>query len=134
MQFTGTIELRGLDEALTAILQTACQTAIEEGETIYRERVTERYLSEGRLNGTPWLPRKPRNGRLQNRPLLVSTGRLRASFLDPGSPDAIRQEITDEAGRPALLIGSNVPYASAHQWGTRNLPARTILTAEVLAG
>jgi len=132
---TATIELRGFDEATQQVLEEVAQLALEVGAEQVRARLRERFLSEGRAYGEPWLPRKSGRERLPHRPLLFSSGRLRASFLEPHDPEHIEIiDATSDPQRPTLTFGSSVPYAPFHQWGTRHMPARTILTAEVLRG
>lgn len=127
-------ELRGLDEALAACLHAATQEAINLGKEILTRNLTAQFLSEGLFSGAPWLPRHAWERTLPRRPLLFSTGRLRASFLDENSPDHVQVYEEDHYGRPTLLFGSRVPYAPHHQWGTTHLPPRAILTETVLRG
>jgi phage gpG-like protein len=130
-----TLELRGFDEAIQEALRAAAQQALEIAAAQARERLRQRFASEGKLYGPGWLPRKSGNERLPHRPLLFSTGRLSNSFTERNDPEhlEILQEGTDPT-RPTLLFGSCVPYAAFHQWGTTRMPARPILTAEVLGG
>jgi phage gpG-like protein len=135
IDFTATLEFRGFDAAVTATLAAAGREALQLATRQVTGRIRDRLLSEGRLYGPGWLPRQARRERLPHRPLLFSTGRLRASFLEPGHPEHV--EIIDadtDPTRPAVLLGSAVPYAAFHQWGAGNTPARSILTAEVLRG
>jgi phage gpG-like protein len=134
VKLSATVQLRGLDSALSATLRAASQEALLRAEQEIRSRLRERYLSEGRLYGPTRLPRKTRNQSLSSQPLLVRTGRLRDSFLSAQSPDAVRELDITNPDRPALTFGSRVPYARFHQWGTRRLLARPILTEEVLGG
>jgi phage gpG-like protein len=134
MPFTHSIEVRGLDEALAAALEGATAEALQKEALQIRERIGERFASEGQMWGDLWLPRQARERILPRRPLLFHTGRLRASLVDPDDPEHV-EIIEQTAGeRPTLLLGTRVPYAVAHQWGTANLPARPILTPEVLRG
>ncbi len=74
------------------------------------------------------LPRKSRSAQLSSAPLLFRTGRLHRSLTEPG-PEHI-----EELSEGQLLFGTRVPYAAGHQWGTVHLPARPVLTAEMLGG
>jgi len=130
------LELRGFNEAINEALQEANRQALQLAAAQIRDRLRQRFESEGRLFGMPWIPRKSGNERLPRRPLLFSTGRLKRSFIDPHDPEHLEiiEEGTDPT-RPTLLLGSTVPYAAFHQRGTsRGLPARPILTAEILSG
>lgn len=73
--------------------------------------------------GTQWAPlsieydrRRRKRGRTR---VLVDTGRLRNTIFGEA-------EVVDSAGGPALrlTVFSPVPYARAHQYGTRIMPAR----------
>ncbi len=96
-----------------------------------RVLIAEQFASEGRAGGTPWPPRV--GARLaspwraqQAAPLLVRTGALRDSLIDPSAPEHV-EEIDDLS----LTLGTRVPYALFHQLGARRMPARPII---VLSG
>ena len=125
MHLTLTTELTGFDQAWSSAV---AQGAAELGAQL-RSAVADQFLTEGRAYGTPWLPRKARQRHLSNRPLLFRSGRLLGSLLDADDPEHI-----EEIEGDTFHFGSAVPYAAAHQWGTRNLPARPILTPEMLRG
>ena len=113
------LELRGFDEAIREALQEANRQALQLAAEQIRDRIRRRFASEGRLFGTPWIPRKSGNERLPRRPILFSSGRLQRSFIDPQDTEHLEiiEEGTDPT-RPTLLLGSTVPYAAFHQWGT----------------
>ena len=125
------ITLTGFDEAAAQALAACFAAAIRNAVESVRERLRARFASEGQLFGAPWRPAaKP-----QSWPLLQKTRRLRESFLDPHHPEHV--EVTDEGTenqQPGILFGSSVPYAAYHQFGTSRMPARTILTPELLGG
>ena len=131
LDFTATLEVTGLDEAVAASIQALTQEALTEAAAELRHRLVLQFESEGSAYGARWLPRKARDKDLPHRPLLFRTGRLKRSFTDPESPDH-REQIETEADRPSLLFASRVLYATFHQWGTRRMPARPILTPEIL--
>lgn len=129
--FTATLALTGLDEAVAASIQALTQEALAEAAAELRHRLVLQFESEGSAYGAPWLPRKASHKNLPHRPLLFRTGRLKRSFTDRDSPDHVEQLETD-TDRPTLLFASPVLYATFHQWGTRRMPARPILTEEIL--
>jgi phage gpG-like protein len=131
LDLNATLELTGLEEAVTASIQRLTQQALTEAAAELRHRLLLQFESEGSAYGARWLPRKARDKNLPHRPLLFRTGRLKSSFTDRDSPDHV-EELETEADRPILLFASRVLYASAHQWGTRRTPARPILTPEIL--
>jgi phage gpG-like protein len=53
-------------------------------------------------------------------PILKRSGRLADSITKPDSSDAI----TEIINKKTLVLGSKVPYGSAHQFGTKVLPQR----------
>jgi len=131
LPFTATVELTGLDEAVAASIQALTEQALTEAATEIRHRLVLQFESEGSAYGARWLPRKARDKSLPHRPILFRTGRLKRSFTDQDSPDHIEQ-LETEADRPTLILASRVLYATFHQWGTRRMPARPILTEEML--
>jgi len=133
LPFTATVQLTGLDEALTAAIRATTEQALTEAAAELRQRLLLQFESEGSAYGEPWLPRKARDKNLPRRPLLFQTGRLKHSITDRDSPDHIEEPETG-ADRPTLLFASRVLYATFHQRGTRRMPARPILTPEILSG
>ena len=129
LPFTATVQLTGLDEALTAAIRATTEQALTEAAAELRQRLLLQFESEGSAYGEPWLPRKARDKNLPRRPLLFQTGRLKRSLTDRDSPDHI-----EESQNGTLLFGSRLPYATFHQRGTTRLPARPILTPEILSG
>lgn len=106
--------------------------ALEQVADDFREMVAEQFATEGRAEGTPWAPRKSspvgatrrvaRLGRGTASPLLIRTGALRDSFTRRGASGSI-----EKIDGQALSIGSRLPYAIFHQFGTRRMPARPII-------
>ncbi len=132
LEFAAALEFTGLEEALAASIQAVTQEALTEAAAELRHRLLLQFESEGAAYAPqPWLPRKARDKPLPRRPLLFRTGRLKRSFTDRDSPDHV-EEVETEAHRPTLLFASRVLYATFHQRGTRHLPARPILTPEIL--
>jgi len=89
------------------------------GLYMYRETVRQ-FDSEGARAGTPWPPlsertlqsrRQGRNKKHSDK-ILSDTGRLRASITGPSAPKAIYR-----LNENSLRLGTNVEYASAHQYG-----------------
>jgi phage gpG-like protein len=123
LELTATIELTGFTEAWRELLNLETQRISEE----LRQRIREQFLTEGAAYGQHWLERKRETRSSQGKPLLFRTGRLQRSFQQEG-PDHI-----EESDGTTLTFGSRVPYAIFHQIGTRNMPARPILTPELLS-
>jgi phage gpG-like protein len=122
IELTAEIEFTGFTEAWKEIQALEIQRISQE----LRRRVQEQFLTEGQAYGQHWLERKRETRGSKNRPILFQTGRLRQSFLE--GPEHI-----EEAEGTALTFGSRVPYAIFHQLGTRRMPARPILTPELLS-
>jgi len=53
-------------------------------------------------------------------PILRLNGFLERSITDPADKASINLIIN----KKTLILGSKIPYASAHQFGTKNMPAR----------
>lgn len=82
------------------------------------------FSTKGSLAGG-WAPLSPDYGlwkrsNMPGRPMMVSTGRLKASVT---SRDRLVQSMTGTSMR----IGSDVHYAEFHQSGTRNMPRRKVV-------
>jgi phage gpG-like protein len=122
LELTATIEFAGFTEAWRELLNLEIHRISEE----LRRRIREQFLTQGEAYGQHWLERKRETRGSQGKPILFRTGRLKQSFLE--GPEHI-----EETHDTALLFGSRVPYAIFHQLGTRNMPARPILTAELLS-
>ena len=118
-----------IEAAFRYTLQQASEAALRDAGQTMRRNVALQFLTEGRAYATPWLPRKARGNDLSYRPLLFRTGRLLGSLTDPDDPEHIEHVSDGE-----LLFGTRVPYAAAHQRGTRHLPARPLLTPAMLGG
>ncbi|MBZ5516844.1 MAG: phage virion morphogenesis protein [Acidobacteriia bacterium] len=94
----------------------------------FRAMLAEQFASEGRAEGTPWPPRarrggpRSRPGQAQGLPLLVRTGALRDSLVEAEAPGHV-----EEFDATSLTLGTRVPYAMFHQFGTRYMPARPII-------
>src|SRR5438309_2149439 len=55
--------------------------------------------------------------------ILVDEGTLEESLVDPSSAWGYARQVDDTS----LAVGTNVPYAEFHQFGTINMPARRIM-------
>lgn len=114
-----------LDNALAAILEETTAAALSAKADRLRAALTLQFATEGRAFFTPWAPRKhfdPFRG------ILVSTGRLRDSLTMLGG-----EHLEEISAEPAsLLFGTRVPYAAPLHYGTPTMPARPILSPEVL--
>jgi phage gpG-like protein len=122
LELTATIEFDGFTEAWRELLNLEIHRISEE----LRRRIRDQFQTEGAAYGDHWLERKGETRSSKNRPILFRTGRLKQSFLE--GPEHI-----EESDGTALLFGSRVPYAIFHQLGTRKMPARPILTPELLS-
>lgn len=86
----------------------------------------QQFATEGARLGTPWSPLKPPYLRWKIRhgfspAILIRTGAMRDSYTS-------RPMSVEEYGRSSAEFGSDDPKAHFHQFGTRNMPARPILT------
>ena len=90
--------------------------ALERLRVLFSAQEAQVWETEGAPFGTHW-PAAAESTRSDGA-LLVATGRLRASLVEP---DAGNLESATE-----LRLGTDVPYAHFHQYGTRNMPARQI--------
>jgi phage gpG-like protein len=134
LAFTHEIQFNGFDQQLTATLERLSHEALEQAAAELRRRELIHFLTEGAVYApTPWKPRKPLGPLAKtHRPLLFQTGRLRASLTDETSADHI-EEIIPDRGTFTLIFGTRTPYAPFHQYGTRFIPARPLLTEEILS-
>lgn len=74
-------------------------------------------------HGVPWQPLAPATiAKKGHSTILVDTGRLQASVVNPQHPDHVR-ELLDNG----LTFGTDVPYGIFHQDGTPRLPQREFL-------
>lgn len=64
-------------------------------------------------------------------PILLATGRLERSMTDADSNESINKVIN----KKTLILGTRVPYAPHHQFGTSKMPARpfVLIGAEQVA-
>lgn len=89
------------------------------------------FQSAGAYGGTPWAPlaestlRKRRGSSAQ---ILVDTGTLIDSLTVPGAP----HQIVERVGAWEVEVGTDLFYAALHQSGTRNMPARELVTDEMV--
>lgn len=102
---------------------------------LYTRFIRERYLSASAGDGT-WAPtalrgrvvrlnlaRRPRARFMVSTGILIRTGRLFSSMFEGGG-DHLEEFVT--AGSGDVVVGTSVPYAVFHQFGTSRMPARPI--------
>lgn len=89
--------------------------------------IAEQYKSQGAADGTPWAPlrpstlegrRKGRGSRGSVQPLR-DTGTMFQSLTSGGARGSVRKVSSIE-----VVVGTKIPYAVYHQFGTRRMPAR----------
>lgn len=84
----------------------------------------------GKFSGAPWTKLTPLYAQWKYKvypgmPILSATGRLRDSLAWSGT--GIGAEGIFEATPGYVQFGTTVPYAGAHQHGTKRMPKRTFL-------
>lgn len=102
---------------------------------LYTRYLRERYLSASAGDGT-WAPtalkgrtvrlnlaRRPRARFMVSTGILIRTGRLLGSMFEGGEGHL---EDFVGAGTGDVVVGTSVPYALFHQFGTSRMPARPI--------
>jgi phage gpG-like protein len=95
---------------------------LRESARIVQDDAQRNFDSEGRFYGRGWKALKPSTIRDRIRkgfgagPILNRTGNLRNNAL-------IRR-----TGRSSVEVWNITPYAKYHQYGTKNIPIRTVLT------
>ncbi|MDP3519828.1 MAG: phage virion morphogenesis protein [Hydrogenophaga sp.] len=124
---TVTIENTAVTDVLTRIQrQVSDLSAAMEG--IGQEmvsRISGRFETETDPSGTPWAPWAPSTVASYpadgNRSVLDRYG----DMLD---------SLSHEAGKTSVRIGFGTPYATYHEWGTKTMPRRGLLTDDPDAG
>ncbi len=116
---------------LTAILPTSVPpTTLTQAAPLaaaqLRQLIALQFKSGGTIGGTPW-PDLKRGGPS----FLYRTGALYRSLTDPTDINAV-DEPGDQPG--SWRIGTTLPYARAHQFGTPTMPARPIVTPFIQRG
>ena len=127
---TLTVTMPGL-EPLTVGL-TRLRTTISDWRPFWTQQFApflyrtwlEEFVLEGSNTGDPWAQLSPAYAQWKRihgfgNSILVRSGAFKASMTSPDAPDSILRATSD-----ALEIGTNVPYAKYHQFGTRRMPAR----------
>jgi phage virion morphogenesis protein len=110
--------LQGVIERLEAVLEAGDIDQIaDEAAAIMLNRLRERFLAEKGPDGSPWEPSKAaiKRRREGGSGTLFKTGRLFQSI-----------QLSSE-GPGERSIGTDVPYAGFHNFGTRSLPARPFM-------
>lgn len=132
MLFLGSVTLTGFDEAAGAVIKDATGLGIENAFERLRAEAAAQFATQGSAFGSPWPPRNP--DRSPGRPLLVLTGRLRGSWTDQENPEHVEEILAGPGSEVIGLFGTAVPYAGFHEFGTRRLPAKPVLTPQLLQG
>lgn len=89
------------------------------------------FMSQGTYGGPPWA--QLAESTIRRRPgasymILVDTGRMREALTEPGGG-----EVTIGGSGDSLTLDvGDVEYASYHQTGTPNMPARELITERML--
>lgn len=137
---TATLELDAFNEQFTVAVRDRIQETTRDALLLnaarLRGEVKEQFASEGRSGGSPWPPRRleSRIFNLKSRPLLQKSGLLLASLTEEFHPAHVERLDVDARGIPTLVFGTRVSYATWHQFGTRRLPQRQMLTPSMLGG
>jgi phage gpG-like protein len=118
-------------DAFLADAQRGLTEAVRQALAQLRSAVALQFATQGAAYGTPWQPRK--NDRDPGRPLLVASGRLLESLVNPLSPEHV-EEVTPHTDGYEIMFGTTVPYAAFLQNGTRFMPARPFLAGSMLTG
>lgn len=114
------VDLSGLDSVRERIAALAAGDLHQLLDTVGSEVASQTVLritqTKSSPAGTPWRPWSARYARTRHagHSLLEDTGRLVDSI----------QHLVDGA---AVVVGSNMVYAAAHQYGTPRIPARPYL-------
>jgi phage gpG-like protein len=88
---------------------------------VFYESTRQRFASDG-FGTWPRLSDGYSKWKIKNFPgegILSATGNLRRSLTDRFGPNAVYEEEPQ-----SLLLGTNIPYATYHQYGTSKMPAR----------
>ena len=136
---TAFIELDAFNDQFTVAVRSTIRDGardiIQAEAARLRREVGHQFGTEGRFGGTPWPGRRSKpHAPPDTRPLLQRTGLLLASLTEEFHPAHVERLDVDARGIPYLVFGSRVQYATWHQFGTRRLPQRQMLTASMLGG
>ena len=88
---------------------------------VFYESTRQRFASDG-FGTWPRLSDGYAKWKIKNFPgegILSATGNLRRSLTDRFGPNAVYEEEPQ-----SLLLGTNIPYATYHQYGTSKMPPR----------
>lgn len=98
-----------------------------------RQGWSENFAGERSGDGRSWAALKPFTVRERilrgypgAHPILVQSGRLRSSLLNPGAQDGYEQAQTSADGW-TLILGTETPYALDHELGAGRIPARPFI-------
>ena len=131
------IDLANLDRFRQLIVRLLYViTTVEDPSTIrqleqaFYQTEAQQFNTQGGLTGG-WPPLKPRYQAWKDRnypglPMMVLTGRLRNSLISRSG------ETIFMADPQGLRIGTRVPYAMYHQFGTRTMQARPVVPMEAI--
>jgi phage gpG-like protein len=126
IEFTYSLSSTSIDRALGALLDAAADRgeAIEEIAADFREMAARQFATEGSAEGTPWPPLAPSTARRKKAGagLLVSSGMLARSLGVRGAAGSV-----EEQDAHSLALGTRIPYAAFHRFGTSRMPARPLI-------
>jgi phage gpG-like protein len=102
---------KSISNKLKRATQTMIKKSMNQVGAEYKRFIVQRFLSQP----PEWAPKKRPNGK----PILVDTGKLRSDV----------KHLTVRLIEKKLVVSVKTPYAKYHQFGTSNMPKRTILVA-----
>jgi phage gpG-like protein len=130
IQFTYAVNSEPVENALATFEEALAEQSPELMSIAddFREMIAQQFASEGLAEGTPWAALAPSTlrHRRASTSILYQTGALLRSLTEPGAAGHV-----EELEGYSITLGSQLPYASYHQNGTRRMPARPII---VLSG
>jgi phage gpG-like protein len=130
IQFTYAVNSEPVENALATFAESLAEQspALMSIADDFREMIAQQFASEGQAEGTPWAGLAPSTLRRRraSTSILYETGALLRSLTEPGAAGHV-----EELEGYSITLGSQLPYASYHQTGTRRMPARPII---VLSG
>lgn len=116
------VQIRGVDGLIKtlnrvedSISPTAIGQSLDAAASVLVGRIRQRFLQERDVQGNSWT--KSEAARREGRRTLLKTGRLFRSI------QAFKVDSNTRA------VGTDVPYAKFHQFGTRYLPKRSFIGA-----
>lgn len=125
-----TVKVEGLAEAISALTEIESRIldmrpVLEVIGQDIRTLTDDSFENESAPDGSPWAALTQRT---IERKRAFNTGD--GSFKILQEHGTLRSSINFAAAQQSLEIGSNVPYSTAHQLGTKRIPARPFLPFE----